>query len=317
MLHRLLQRLVIVLLVGALSPAAAAETVSRIRLMLHPYAAMPGQLPTEVLAKLQTIAAVPLELSGITRTGGLEFNLPQASESIDVAALLTRLRDERSVLWAEPVFPALSTKAKTKRAAAQQGQKLMVRLFGETPDWATLLPRWGQLIGNSMTVERQIGSVWVLKLSDGVPEEQLAALAEQLQEDPAIQYADPVRRAFAQRVPNDPKYNNQWALADAIGGVNAPTAWDLQIGRASVTVAVVDTGITDHPDLAGRVLPGYDFVSDPSAANDGDGRDPDPSDPGDGTKDGECGDGSPGEPSFFHGTFVSGLIAANTDNGIG
>ena len=79
MLHRLLQRLVIVLLVGALSPAAAAETVSRIRLMLHPYAAMPGQLPTEVLAKLQTIAAVPLELSGITRTGGLEFNLPSRS----------------------------------------------------------------------------------------------------------------------------------------------------------------------------------------------------------------------------------------------
>jgi hypothetical protein len=52
-------------------------------------------------------------------------------------------------------------------------------------------------------------------------------------------------------------------------------------------------------------------------ANDGNGRDPDPSDPGDGTSDNQCGNGIPGEPSTFHGTFVSGIIGANTNNGVG
>ena len=58
------------------------------------------------------------------------------------------------------------------------------------------------------------------------------------------------------------------------------TAW-LRANPAPVVVAVLDTGITAHPDLLGRVLPGYDFVSDVDYANDGDGRDADPSDPGD------------------------------------
>ena len=80
---------------------------------------------------------------------------------------------------------------------------------------------------------------------------------------------------------------------------------------------MIDTGITQHPELAGRVLPGFDFISDPASANDGNGRDNDASDPGDGTSDGECGDGVPGEPSSWHGTFVSGIIAANTNNGDG
>ena len=316
MLQRSLFRLSLLLLLATFAAAAAAQDVSRIRLMLHPYVAQPGQLPFNALVKLQALAGVPLEFSGKTRTGGLEFTLGQPLARADAAALLRRLREDRSVLWAESI-DASTTQAKTLTLSPFQGRKLMVRLVGDpAPDWNVLLARWTDLVGMPLSVERQIGNVWVVTLSEPVPEDLLDGMAERLQVDSAVQYADPVRRAFPTRIPNDPLYSQQWALSGA-AGVNAQAAWDLQIGSASVIVAVVDTGITPHPDLAGRILAGYDFISDPGIANDGDGRDADPSDPGDATRDNECGDGTPGEASFFHGTFVSGIIAANTDNGVG
>ncbi|HSD66577.1 MAG TPA: S8 family peptidase, partial [Vicinamibacteria bacterium] len=83
-------------------------------------------------------------------------------------------------------------------------------------------------------------------------------------------------------------------------------------------VAIIDTGILPHPDLAGRILPGFDFISDTKVANDGNGRDPDPSDPGDWVtaedlQDPDFADCTV-ESSSWHGTAVSGLVAADTDN---
>jgi serine protease len=73
--------------------------------------------------------------------------------------------------------------------------------------------------------------------------------------------------------PADPLYARQWNLQ----AVRLPGAWaQLGVGRgARVTVAVLDTGFVNTPELAGRVVNGYDFVSDAARAGDGTGRDAD------------------------------------------
>jgi len=163
----------------------------------------------------------------------------------------------------------------------------------------------------------------VVKLAEPLPRAEAFALAKRLELDPAVEYVevdDWVHPAF---VPNDTIYAAaQWhyhtpsAATGNAGGISAPAAWDIARGQG-VVVAVVDSGIASHPDLAANVLPGYDFVSDVFAANDGDGRDADPSDPGDWFTAGMCGAGAPAEDSSWHGTHVAGTIAAVTNNGLG
>lgn len=76
--------------------------------------------------------------------------------------------------------------------------------------------------------------------------------------------------------PLDPLFARQWNLEV----IHMPGAWAQLAGSgrgARVTVAVLDTGFVNSPELAGRVVNGYDFVSDPARAGDGDGRDADAS----------------------------------------
>ena len=122
---------------------------------------------------------------------------------------------------------------------------------------------------------------------------------------PGILFAEPNYRVGAFAEPDDPHYYYQWHLPL----IHLEDAWEVTKGSASVVVAVIDTGRTSHPDLEGRQVGGYDFISDAWSARDGDGRDPDPTDEGDLL-------GSNGRSSF-HGTHVAGTIGAATDNGRG
>lgn len=122
-----------------------------------------------------------------------------------------------------------------------------------------------------------------------------------LNQDPDVVAAMPnyIRRPLF--VPNDPLYSFQWHYRQ----INLPQAWDVSTG-ADAIVAVIDTGVViSHPDLQGQLVDGYDFVADRNNAGDGDGIDPDPSDPG-----GQF-------SSTFHGTHIAGTVAAVTNNGIG
>ncbi len=303
-------------IVASLTAAATAMAgdVSALRVMLHPYTAAPGELPADAKATLEALAGTSLTLTGTTRTGALDLALPAPVQESDAKAMVKALRVDRSVLWAEPIASGVRRKSAANPYPDVPGRRLLVRLKDHVPaDWPTITARLSQAVGMPVSVERQIANVWVLSVPLAQGAELLAKLAQIVQEDPAIQYADPVRRAYPHAAPNDPYYRLQWSLRDEVSGIGIETAWSLQPSAANVTVAVVDTGILPHPDLVGRVLPGYDFISDPGRARDGNPRDPDPRDEGD-WSDGECG---ATYDSFFHGLFVAGLIAANTDNGIG
>jgi serine protease len=85
---------------------------------------------------------------------------------------------------------------------------------------------------------------------------------------------------------NDPLFARQWALDQ----INAPEAWARGVTGVGTTIAVVDTGVdTGHPDLSSKLVAGHDFVGGDSCAQDENG----------------------------HGTHVSGIAGAVTNNGIG
>ncbi|UNK49125.1 S8 family peptidase [Lysobacter sp. S4-A87] len=141
------------------------------------------------------------------------------------------------------------------------------------------------------------------------------SLMRQIASDPSVEYVEVDHLMLPAKRPKDSSYVSQWGL-HGINGIDAARAWRRGDGRGTV-VAVIDSGITRHSDLDGNVLPGYDFISRADVSNDGNGRDGDPSDPGDWVRAGQCGAGSPARDSSWHGTHVAGTIAAVTNNGKG
>lgn len=136
--------------------------------------------------------------------------------------------------------------------------------------------------------------------------------------------AAPAAAAIEDRpgVPNDPRWSQQWNLAANPGvGIDVREAWRYGRGKGTV-LAVVDSGVIAHPEFEGRILPGYDFVSSAKYANDGDGRDADPTDPGDWVSKEDVASGSFDEDckesaSDWHGTHVAGIALAAAANGVG
>lgn len=131
----------------------------------------------------------------------------------------------------------------------------------------------------------------------------------------ALRDADQVRDATANRWyrryanANDPGYSDMWHLQS----IGVSSAWDVSTGTSSQRIGVVDTGtLRNHADLASKDVAGYDFISNTASAGDGNGRDSDYTDSGDGA---DCGFGYQGDS--WHGTHVAGTILASTNNGQG
>lgn len=156
----------------------------------------------------------------------------------------------------------------------------------------------------------------VLKLDRYLRDAEFEALAKDIASSVSgVSYAEADRMVVRQDfLPNDPYFPYTSAKSELI---KLPAAWDVSTG-SGVVVAVLDTGHTAHEDLNANVVPGYDFVSDTFAANDGDGWDADATDPGDGFALGECVNSAGRmQRNCAHGTRMAGAIAAVGNNSVG
>ena len=174
---------------------------------------------------------------------------------------------------------------------------------------------------------REISSGLHAMQVQAAPGETVAATLARLQADADVEYAVADERRYPHAVPTDPLFTGQWYLQNTQpAAIDAVTAWDTTTGRSDLIVADVDTGIRyDHPDLNSttldRLLPGYDFVSDPAVANDGNGRDADASDPGDWVTSADLQSSTFADcsvsSSSWHGTRVVGILGAISNNAAG
>jgi len=130
-----------------------------------------------------------------------------------------------------------------------------------------------ELVGRGDTVRVQVQS--------GTLAEAMAAYAARAD----VARVEPDYVLHASMTPNDPRYSDEWGLTR----IQASAAWDRVGGAPDVKVAVLDTGISNHPDLAGRVVLTKDFTGSGNGTND----------------------------VVGHGTHVAGTIAAATNNGVG
>jgi subtilisin family serine protease len=198
---------------------------------------------------------------------------------------------------------------------------LMAQQEAFNPASTAAMDRLSEAAGVPLTYEREMsGDAYVMSLPTRMPLAEVQAIADGLNALPEVEYAEPDAIMVPMLAPDDPQYVNQWhyfAPAPGQYGINAPAAWDITTGSSSIVVAVIDTGITNHIDLNGRTVSGYDFINDAWTANDGGGRDADPSDPGDWVAAGVCNSGSPALNSSWHGTHTAGTIGAASNNGQG
>jgi subtilisin family serine protease len=133
--------------------------------------------------------------------------------------------------------------------------------------------------------------------------------AFELKQSPLLKAAEPNMVNRVQSDPNDPFFldGHQWALwnrgqnppsGTSGADINMRNAWEISRGSSNVIIAVLDTGVPlvngslSHPDLddPNKFILGADFVDVPA----------------DGVRD-----------NSGHGTHVTGIISAETDNGVG
>jgi serine protease len=277
-----------------------------------------------------------------------EWN-PVRTHPVEIGPQASRLVVGFRATPGNSVTKAIRSRSKAQLVRVTQAQTSQA-------DVASLARRTGIAMARSRQFAPSMHVVFLREVLYGTD---VAAALDKLRADPSVAFADVDERRYPHVLPNDPLFvptataSGQWYMltpntatptSDA-AATDAVSAWGITPtpgGSSGTVIADVDSGIRfDHPDLlragfGGRLLPGYDFVgqdldSTNSAplgtflvANDGDGWDPDPSDPGDWIDSTDlmnskvfpsknCSTAN----SSWHGTRVMGVLGALTNNNTG
>lgn len=323
--------------VASVSQPAVARFVVRFR----PGLAGPenGTIRSSLLEELQGLLGQSLSASPSTSARNYVLRLQQPVSLREAMRLVGVLRMRTDVVYAE-LDPRERQHEVAVKAAATQGsgqptiRRLMVTfaepmLAVKSRNNEQLGAEWDDKLSASAgvpihVVRATVAGAWVVELLAAVDVSTAEAIATRLQAAGIARLAMPDYVLAPTLTPNDPVYVSgaQWNLsgpdAQPSRGINVPQAWDITTGSPDIVIAVVDSGIVPHPELTNRILAGYNFISDPVRAGNGVGRSNDATDLGDWRTLGLC--PAPNDQpadSSWHGTLVTGVVAATSNNGIG
>ena len=122
----------------------------------------------------------------------------------------------------------------------------------------------------------------------------ITKICEELNQNPDVEFAEPLVVDHVCATPSDPRFPEQWGLSR----IGLKEAWKLQKGEENVIIGIIDSGLSmdingsvTHPDLdePGRIVRQWDYLRDSDSPRDG----------------------------YGHGTLVAGIAAADTDSGEG
>lgn len=185
-----------------------------------------------------------------------------------------------------PTATISESPASTYTPTSNTGQKMKRLLVGTSTNYSNeglMAAERIRTVTDPVAVELAKIGVSILE----VPADRADQVRKELKEDPAVRFAEYDGLVEALDVfPNDPGLPAQYGLIN----IRAPQGWEISTGSSVVTIAVIDSGVdASHPDLMQKILQGYDFVD---------------------------GDDLP-QDEFGHGTHVSGIAAASSNNGLG
>lgn len=262
---------------------------------------------------LAGLGAVDDSVGRILKNAGIGGDLPVAAQSISPERRPVKRAEAVTGQVAGPPVSGLIVRFSTPEARRLSRENL--------PPPQALIDEISELAKTPLIFVRAMSlDNFVFRFPAPFSWSEAQAIIDRLKQSINVERVEPDSLTNHSQVPNDSYASLQWNLMSPTampGSANLYPAWDITTGSAATVVAVIDTGVRLNTEFADRVVAGYDFISDSDIANDGDGRDADYTDPGDWSLAGECGTGSAQEDSSWHGTHVTGIIAATGNNSAG